>query len=637
MLNLSGRFLRSNPGMNPTLKFPLVLFILSLVALVIPPLTQADPKQVNLGLVGRAADEGTAQTAEIATFVPGEDLAFVTDAANNELDAFDWTDPASPQFLYSIDLSPWGLGPSSVVYTPAFGGSVAVAVYNDPARGSIQLFDLEGKRLAGYRAGWLPDMVTTTEDGRTLLVANEGEPLADGDTDELLIDPPGSVSIIELPPEGESPRDATVTEVSFTGVPLRGPVRVFVPGSSVEQDLEPEYITVKGNRAWVSIQDNNAIGILNIAERRFEVVRSLGFKDHGVEGNGIDASDRDGVGNTPLANIRTHENVFGMYQPDAISAFTVPIERLLTPEELTEERDAAELAVRALSATKAAVKAAGSKAYRTTYKARLKALSKGSKSPKQLKRAKAQATRSAKKASSRASAQALQKIVDEARDGVSSMVTEEKTFVATTNEGDARDYSFYSEESRVGSLSLDPTAFSPTAQTNAELARLTVTTTLGDENGDGLYEELYAFGARSMSLLDTDGRVVYDTGDEMEQLALSLDPTRFNIDHAFGGGTLDNRSDNKGPEPEAIDTGVVDGTTYAFVAAERSGMVYAYDLSTTPGEAMFAGWINTREDDRGPEGMEFLTAAESPNGQPSIMVTYEVSGTTSLYAVTPAD
>ena len=149
MLNLSGRFLRSNPGMNPTLKFPLVLFILSLVALVIPPLTQADPKQVNLGLVGRAADEGTAQTAEIATFVPGEDLAFVTDAANNELDAFDWTDPASPQFLYSIDLSPWGLGPSSVVYTPAFGGSVAVAVYNDPARGSIQLFDLEGKRLAG--------------------------------------------------------------------------------------------------------------------------------------------------------------------------------------------------------------------------------------------------------------------------------------------------------------------------------------------------------------------------------------------------------------------------------------------------------------------------------------------------------
>lgn len=630
--------------MNPTLKFPLVLFILSLAALLVPPLTQAAPKQVNIGLVGRAADEGTAQTAEIATFVPGEDLAFVTDATNNELDAFDWSDPASPQFLYSIDLSPWGLGPSSAVYTPAFGGSVAVAVYNDPARGSIQLFDLEGKRLAGYRAGWLPDMVTTTEDGRTLLVANEGEPLADeadadGDsnTDELLIDPPGSVSIIELPPEGEDPRDATVTEASFTGVPLRGPVRVFLPGSSVEQDLEPEYITVKGNRAWVSIQDNNAIGILNIAERRFEVVRSLGFKDHGVDGNGIDASDRDGPGNTPLANIRTHENVFGMYQPDAISAFTVPMERLLTPEELTEERNAAEVAVRALPATRASMKVAGTRAYRTTYRKRLKALTRGSKSPKQLKRAKIQATRSAKKASSRASARALLAIVSEARDSVPSNVTEEKTFVATTNEGDARDYSFYSEESRVSGLSLDPAAFSPTAKTNAELARLTATTTLGDENGDGLYEELYAFGARSMSLLDTDGRVVYDTGDEMEQLALSLDPTRFNIDHAFGGGTLDNRSDNKGPEPEAIDTGVVDGTTYAFVAAERSGMIYAYDLSSTPGEAMFAGWINTREDDRGPEGMEFLTAAESPNGQPSIMVTYEISGTTSLYGVTPVD
>ncbi|MGA1213346.1 MAG: choice-of-anchor I domain-containing protein, partial [Solirubrobacterales bacterium] len=222
-------------------------------------------------------------------------------------------------------------------------------------------------------------------------------------------------------------------------------------------------------------------------------------------------------------------------------------------------------------------------------------------------------------------------VAAEARAGVET--TEETTdfYVATANEGDSRDWPFYSEESRAKDLDLDPAVFSPTAGDDAELGRLTVTTTLGDRDNDGLYEALYAFGGRSMSLLDADARMVFDTGDQLEQLSISLDPGSFNKDN--DSSNIDNRSDNKGPEPEAVATGEVGDTTYAFLAAERSGMIYAFDVSSTPGEALFAGWINSREDDLGPEGMVFLSSSESPNGSPMLLVTYEITGTVGLYSL----
>jgi len=163
-----------------------------------------------------------------------------------------------------------------------------------------------------------------------------------------------------------------------------------------------------------------------------------------------------------------------------------------------------------------------------------------------------------------------------------------------------------------------------------------VTTTLGDSDDDGLYEALYAFGGRSMSLLDADAQVVFDTGDQLERLAIELDPGSFNRDHS-AGGNIDNRSDNKGPEPEAVAVGEVGGTTYAFLGAERSGMIYAFDLSSAPGEALFAGWINSRDGDRGPEGMVFIPADESPNGLPMLLVTYEVTGTVGIYSLSRDD
>ncbi len=519
------------------LKNPLRLAALFLLvfACAAPPALAA-PAPLDLDFLGRTAAGGK-ETAEIAAFDPKTQRVFATDATNNELDVFDFSSPAAPKSLDPIKLGLYGKVPNSVVYLDDFGAvAVAVQAAAVGTPGSVVVFDAKkGTHIATYPAGALPDMVTSAMDERYLLVANEGEPASDGS-----VDPEGSVTVIDLIHGLKKPGIRTA---DFHGVPLLGPVRVYTPGSTVAQDLEPEYITSAGGRAWVSIQEANAIGVLDINSANFKYVRSLGFKDHGMLGNGFDALDTD---STP--NIELHPNVFGMYQPDALSAFTVSVP---APPQAFEQGNGPKFVTR--------------------------------------------------------------------------------TLIATANEGDSRDWKFFAEESRVSSLKLDAGSF-PSGEA-AKLARLTVTTTLGDDDSDGEYEELYALGGRSMSLLDWSGEIVHDTGDQLEQLSKALDVGSFNKDNA--ASKIDNRSDNKGPEPEAVTTGEVDGHTYAFLGAERSGMIYAFDLSSTPGGAEFAGWINTREGDLGPEGIEFVPSGKSPTGKPMLLVTYEISGTVAAYEVTP--
>jgi len=527
------------------LKQTLRLIALSLAALAVAaPAALATPAPLDLELLGRTPAGGEA-TAEIAAFDPKTKRVFATDAENNQLDVFDFSQPATPLPLAPIDLSPYGAGPNSVVYLSDFRAvAVAIEAANVGEPGVVAVFDAKkGTPLVTFPAGALPDMVTTTEDGRYLLVANEGEPADDGS-----VDPEGSVTVIDLK---RGLKKAEIDTADFEGVPLRGPVRAFTPGSTVEQDLEPEYITTNGDWAWVSIQEANAIGILDVEDAEFISVRSLGFKNHGLPENAFDATD---TGAAP--NIEPRPSVYGMYQPDAISAFSVKVR---APDRWPSEWDWL------------------GRFHRSKYVTR--------------------------------------------------------TLIATANEGDARAWSFFNEESRVSALKLAPEVFPAGASTNSQLGRLNVTKTLGNTDADSDYEQLYAFGGRSMSLLSPGGRVVYDTGDQLERLSASLDAANFNKDNA--ASNIDNRSDNKGPEPEAVTTGEIGGHTYAFLGAERSGMIYAFDLSSTPGEAEFAGWINTREGDLGPEGIEFVSRWDSPTGKAMLLVTYEISGTVAAYSVTP--
>jgi hypothetical protein len=542
------------------LKQTLRLIVLSLAVLAATvPAALASPAPLDLELLGRTPAGGEA-TAEIAAFDPKTKRVFTTDAENNQLDVFDFSKPATPLPLAPIDLSPYGAGPNSVVYLSSLRAvAVAVEAANVGEAGSVVVFDAKkGTHLVTFPAGALPDMVTTSEDERYLLVANEGEPASDGS-----VDPEGSVTVIDLK---RGLKKAEVETAGFHGVQLRGPVRAFSPGSTVEQDLEPEYITTSGDWAWVSIQEANAVGILDIEAAEFVSVRSLGFKNLGLPENAFDATDKD-----KAATIEPHQSVYGMYQPDAISAFSVKVR---VPDRWPSDWDW---------------------------------LGKGL----------------SDKTDGR---QALHGSFHKPR-----YVT--RTLIATANEGDARDWDFFAEEERVEDLALAPDVFPATVSDEKQLGRLTVTSTLGNTDADADYEQLYAFGGRSMSLLSPGGRVVYDTGEELERLSATLDAANFNKDNA--ASNVDNRSDNKGPEPEAVTTGEVGGHTYAFLGAERCGMIYAFDLSSTPGEAEFAGWINTREGDLGPEGIEFVSRWDSPTGKAMLLVTYEISGTVAAYSVTP--
>jgi hypothetical protein len=105
-------------------------------------------------------------------------------------------------------------------------------------------------------------------------------------------------------------------------------VRIYGPGATVAQDLEPEYITISADSstAYVTLQENNAIATIDIASKTVTSIKPLGFKDHSLAGMGMDVSDEDGVTNsnsgTPTIKIASVP-VKGMYLPDAISSFTI--------------------------------------------------------------------------------------------------------------------------------------------------------------------------------------------------------------------------------------------------------------------------------------------------------------------------
>jgi 2',3'-cyclic-nucleotide 2'-phosphodiesterase/3'-nucleotidase/5'-nucleotidase len=472
-------------------------------------------------------DEGG---AEISAFDPASARLFVVNSADVTIEILDLSDPTQPTKVPggSVDITQWGGRANSVAI---HDGLVAVAVEAEIKQepGAVVFLDTDGDYLGMVEAGALPDMVTFTPNGRHVLVANEGEPNSD-----YTVDPDGSITIIDVT---KGPAAAVATQVLFDADigPLDASVRVFGPAADAAADFEPEYITTShdSRTAWVTLQENNAIAIVDVREAIVTDVIGLGFKDHSMAGNALDPSDRDGgvhIANWP---------VFGVYMPDAIASF---------------------------------------------------------------------------------------------RSGAD-------TFLLTANEGDAREYDSFSEESRIRDVTLDPIAFPSWAalQDDAMLGRLQITTTLGDIDDDGDYDELYAFGARSFSVRKAVGDLLWDSGDQLEQLTSVHDPANFNADNSQSG--MDQRSDAKGPEVEGICVGKVAGHPYAFVGLERSGGIVVYDL-TVPTAPTFATYVTSRDPvepgvvaDLGPEGIVFISEDDSPTGAPLLVVSYEVSGTVAVYEI----
>lgn len=484
--------------------------------------------------------------AEISSFDHRSRRLFVINAQATSLDILDVSNPASPSLVRSVDLSGYGAGIQSV---DVYNGLVAVAVESDPKTdpGFVLFLDVNGTVLSQVTVGALPDMVTFTPNGQYLLVANEGEPSTD-----YSIDPEGSISVIAVRGGGNAGitqsdvRTADFHDFNVGNIDSR--IRIFGPGASVQQDLEPEYIAVSNDSrtAYVTLQENNAIAVIDIRAAQVARLMPLGTKDHSLAGNALDASDRDGAANGPAINIANWP-VRGMYLPDGIAAYD----------------------------------------YRS------------------------------------------------------------HTYLVTANEGDTRDYTGFVEEIRVGSGSytLDPTRFpnAATLKQNANLGRLTVTRFSGNLDGDSDYDEIHVFGARSFSIWTDYGALVYDSGDDFERITALAEPLDFNSSND-ANGSFDTRSDNKGPEPEGVAIGKIQGRTYAFIGLERMGGIMVYDI-TTPTNPGFVQYINTRlfggnpaagtAGDLGPEGLHFVEKGKSPNGHNLLFVANEISGTTAVFQVDP--
>ncbi|MCC1496004.1 choice-of-anchor I family protein [Alcanivorax sp. 1008] len=495
---------------------------------------------------GNPANFFDESAAEIVAYDARQHRLFVVNANDITVDVLDMSDPSMPSLMSTIDATAEGGVANSVAVSSKL---VAVAIEantkTDP--GKVVFYNSTSFAKVGEATvGALPDMLAFTPDGNKVLVANEGEP-----NDDYSVDPEGSVSIIDIT---DGVDNLTVNTASFTSFNtqktslISSGVRIFGPGASVAQDLEPEYIAISedGSTAWASLQENNAIAIIDIDNATVDSIVPLGFKDHRIFGNELDASNRD-----DRINIRNWP-VFGMYQPDTIASYSFNGE----------------------------------------------------------------------------------------------------TYIVTANEGDARDYDTWSEEIRVKDMVLTDDIGAAGIQADEDLGRLNVTSTLGVSNGcdpsllttdpevDCEYDALYAYGARSFSIRAADGTLVFDSGNDFERITAARNGEFFNSNN--DENDFDSRSDDKGPEPEGLALGNINGQTFAFIGLERVGGIMVYNISN-PQAPQFVQYINNRDfsgdpslgtsGDLAPEGLTFVGAKQSPSGKPLLIVGNEVSGTTTVYEI----
>jgi hypothetical protein len=216
--------------------------------------------------------------AEIVAYDPATQQAYVVNVANAGIDVLDFSDPVSPTLVSTIDITPYGAAANSVA---VHNGVLAAAVEAEDktATGSIVFFTTTGEFISSVEAGALPDMITFTPDGTKVLTANEGEPNAD-----YSVDPEGSVTIVDLSNGVENLTQEKVTQVSFAGfneAELPAAIRIYGPEATVAQDLEPEYIAVSpdSTTAWVTLQENNALAVIDISAGQAITLAALGLKD----------------------------------------------------------------------------------------------------------------------------------------------------------------------------------------------------------------------------------------------------------------------------------------------------------------------------------------------------------------------
>ena len=406
--------------------------------------------------------------------------------------------------ITSVAISPDGTRLAAAVQHADYATAGAVAIFTCGADGSLT----DAKFV---QTGVQPDMVTFV-DNNTILTADEGEPRNGYNGEIAKVDPKGSVSIINVP----ALSSVQVGFENYTADELIAKnIILGVTGSAIiapQYDLEPEYIAVSsdGKTADVSLQEANAISVLDIEKKEFTGIYSVGFEDYSKVA--VDLVE-DGT-----YEAKTYDNLVGARMPDGIALYE--------------------------------------------------------------------------------------------NDG--------KTYLVTANEGDAREWGDYKNEAK-------------TKDFTKENIRI-----LNSDFCEGLPEsKSVMFGGRGFSVFEVTNeglKEAYDSGNEFESITAQVLGDYFNCSN--DDVEADSRSPKKGPEPENVTVGTVNGKTYAFIAIERIGGIMVYDI-TDPANAQYVNYINSREfddaiqGDVSPEGLCFVD--NGTNGNPILLAACEVSGTLAAY------
>ena len=222
-------------------------------------------------------------------------------------------------------------------------------------------------------------------------------------------------------------------------------------------------------------------------------------------------------------------------------------------------------------------------------------------------------------------------------DAIASFTLNGKIYFVTANEGDART----TTETRIKKLNLDETIFPnrKKLQQSKNLGQLKTFTSniVGDIDNDGDIDVLYSYGGRSFSIWNEAGELIWDSGNDFETYIAKHHPTIFNTNHSLSK-EKDNRSDDKGIEPEAVTIGNINNQIYAFIGLERQGGIMIYNISQ-PNAPYFVDYIHSFDTKAGqmidvaPECLLFIPASKSPSKKNLLIAANEVSGTLTIYEV----
>ena len=584
------------------------------------PITLTEIGRYTTGVFNKSA-------AEIIGYDTKTKRLFVVNANAGQIDVLSIADPTTPSLVATIDASINWNQAGVINSVDVKNNIVAAGVQNKigSKNGKLMLYNANSLNFLGAsNVGNLPDSVAFTPDGKSVVVANEGEPLND-----YSIDPEGSISIVNV----SNPKSPSSTHIDFSEFngqenKLRASgIRIY--GNANRSAYSVKAFT-ESNPATITVSDATGIKINDIFTLASTVGEPINYRVVKRSLNTLTLNEKFNV-NSKVSNAGTAGLTIYLHNGTSSASQDFEPEYVsISPDGktagVTLQENNAIIFIDIASATIDKLVPLGTKNHMLTGNGldvsdKDKGINitnwpiKGLYLP----------------------------------DTIASYEQFGETFYLTANEGDTRAYDGYVEELRFkdakasGIVNVEGPLISPLFADSANLGRL-LTTLTSDTDGNGFLDEPYSIGARSFSIWDKNAKLIFDSGHDFESISSNIYGEDFNNDNVINDP--DSRSDAKGPEPEALAIGQIKGRFYAFIGLERMGGIMVYDI-TNPYSPSFVQYINKRDftfdfkkiiegseaGDLGPECLKFISAEDSPNNKALLIVANEVSGTTTIYEI----